>query len=62
MYSRESVGWRMELLVTPALTGYFCEDIPTKTTWSRLLLRKKELLVVLGDKSAQEYPVNAGVP
>ena len=28
---------------TPALTGYSCEDFPTRTTRSRLLLRKEEI-------------------
>ena len=32
----------MEPSGTPALTGYSCEDFPSRTTRSRLLLRKKE--------------------
>ena len=32
MYSRKSVGPRIELLGTPALTGYFGEDTPPRTT------------------------------
>ena len=32
MYSRKSVGPRIELLGTPALTGYFGEDIPSRPT------------------------------
>ena len=43
MYSRKSVGPRMEPLGTPTLTGYFCEDFPLRTTRSRLLLRKEEM-------------------
>ena len=31
MYSRKSVGPRMEPSGTPALTGYFCEDFPSRT-------------------------------
>ena len=26
---------------TPALTGHYCQDFPSKTTWSPLLLRNK---------------------
>ena len=40
LYSRKSVGPRMEPLVTPPLTGYFCKDFPSRITWSWLLLRK----------------------
>ena len=43
MYSRKSVGPRMEPWETPALTGYYWEDIPSRTTWSCLLLRKEEI-------------------
>ena len=43
MYSTKSVGPRMELWGTPALTGYSCEDFPSRTTTSRLLLRKEEI-------------------
>ena len=32
MYSRKSVGPRMEPQGTPALTGYSCEDFPSRTT------------------------------
>ena len=28
---------------TPALTGYSCEDFPSSTTRSRLLLREEEI-------------------
>ena len=41
MYSRKSVGQRMEPWGTPALTGYSCEDFPSRTSRSRLLLRKR---------------------
>ena len=43
MYSRKGVGPRMEPLRTPALTGYFCKDFPSRTTCSHLLLRKDEI-------------------
>ena len=43
MYSRKSVGPRMEPWGTPALTGYSCEDFPSRTTQSCLLLRKEEI-------------------
>ena len=33
----------MEPWRTPALTGYSCEDFPSRTTRSRLLLRKEEI-------------------
>ena len=36
--SRKSVGPRMEPSGTPALPGYSCEDFPSRTTRSRLLL------------------------
>ena len=42
MYSRKSVGPRMEPWGTPALTGYSCEDFPSRATQSRQLLRKEE--------------------
>ena len=43
MYSRKSVGPRMEPWGTPALTVYSCEDFPSRTTRSRLLMRKDEV-------------------
>ena len=43
MYSRKSVGPRMEPWGTPALTGYSGADFPSGTTRSRLLLRKEEI-------------------
>ena len=39
MYSRKSVGLRVEPRVTPALTGCSCEDFPSKSTRNHLLLR-----------------------
>ena len=33
----------MEPWGTPPLTGYFCEDVPSRTTWSDLLLKKEEI-------------------
>ena len=43
MYNRRSVGPKMDPWGTPALTGYFLEDVPSKTTWSLLLLGKEEI-------------------
>ena len=43
MYRGKSVGPRMGAWRTPELTGYSCEDFPSRTTRSRLLLRKEEL-------------------
>ena len=43
MYSRKSVGSRMESWGTPALTEYSCEDFPYRTTRTCLLLRKDEI-------------------
>ena len=43
MYIRKSVGTRMKPWGTPALTGYSCEDVPSKTTQSCLLPRKEEI-------------------
>ena len=43
MYSRKSVGTRMKPLGTPTLTGYSCEDFPSRTTQSGLFLRKEEI-------------------
>ena len=43
MYSRKSVGPRMEPWETPALTGFSGEDFPSRTTQSHLLWRKQEV-------------------
>ena len=43
MYSKKSVGQRMDPRGTPALTEYSCEDLPSTTTWRRLLMRKEEI-------------------
>ena len=43
MYSRKSVEPRMDPSGTPALTGHFCEDFPSRTTRSCLLLRKEKI-------------------
>ena len=40
MYIRKGVGPRMEIWETPALTGYSCEDFPSRTIGNRQLLRK----------------------
>ena len=41
MHSRESVGPRMEPWETPVLTGYSCEEFPSRTTGSRLITEKR---------------------
>ena len=41
MYSRKSLGPRMEPSGTPALTGYSCEELPSKTTQTCLLHTEK---------------------
>ena len=43
MYSRKSVGPRMEPWGTPALTGYSCQAFPSRTTGSHPLMRKEEI-------------------
>ena len=43
MHSRKSVGPRMEPWGTPELTGYSCEDFPSRNMWICLLLRKEEI-------------------
>ena len=43
MYSSKSAGPGIEPWGTPALTWYFCEDFPFRTTQSRLLLWKEEI-------------------
>ena len=43
MYSRKKAGQRMEPWRNPALAWYSCEDFPSRTTWSRLSLRKGEI-------------------
>ena len=40
MYTRKSLGPRMEPLGTSALTGHYCKNFLSKTTQSRLLMRK----------------------
>ena len=47
MDSRKSVGPRMDSWGTPALTGHSCEDIPSRTTQSCLLLRKEEIRPII---------------
>ena len=42
MYNGKSEVPKMEPWGTPALTIYSWEDFPSRTTWSRLLLRKEE--------------------
>ena len=43
MYSKKSVGPRMDPWGTSALTGYSCEEFPSRTTRNHLLLRKEEI-------------------
>ena len=43
MYSKKSERPRMDPWVTPALTTYSCENFPSRTTQSWLLLRKEEI-------------------
>ena len=38
MFSRKSVGPRMETSGTRALTGYSCEDFPSRTTRNALAI------------------------
>ena len=40
---RKSVRPRMDPSGIPALTGYCCEDFPSRTTQSHLLLRNEEI-------------------
>ena len=40
MYSKKSVEPRMDPWGTQGLTEYSCEDFPSRTTWSCLLLRR----------------------
>ena len=46
MYSRKSVGPKMEPREIPALTGYSCEDFQSRTTRSHPLLRKEGINVL----------------
>ena len=43
MYCKKSLGPRMDHWGTPALIGYSCEDFPSRTTRSCLLLRIEEV-------------------
>ena len=43
MYSRKSIGPRMDPRGTPALTAYSCENYQSRTIQSHLLLRKEEI-------------------
>ena len=43
IYSRESVGKTMEPWGTLQLTGYSCEEFPSKPSQSYLLLRRNEI-------------------
>ena len=43
MYSRKSVGPRMEPWGTAVLTGYSCENVSFRTTGSSLLLKKNKI-------------------
>ena len=43
MYSMKSIGPRMEFWGIPALTGYSCEDFPSRATQNCLLMRKEKI-------------------
>ena len=43
MYSRKGLRQRMEPWGTPAFTGYSWKGVSSRTTWSRLLLRKDKV-------------------
>ena len=43
MYSRKGLGPRIEPWEAAALTGYSCEDYPSRTIGTRLLLRKDKI-------------------
>ena len=43
MHGGKCVGPRMDPWETPAITEYSCEDVPSRTTQSLLLLRKEEI-------------------
>ena len=63
MYSRKSVGRRREPWGTAALTGYSCEDFPSGTTRSRLLLRKEEIkLNIWPEIPCLEFVKNSSIP
>ena len=42
MYSGENIGPKVEPWGTSALTEYFCEDFPSRTTWTVLYWEKKK--------------------
>ena len=43
MYSKKSAGPRMGPWGNPALTGYSCEDFPTRIIQSHLFLRQDKI-------------------
>ena len=43
MYSKNSVGPRMEPWETPELAGHSCKDFPSRTTRSCVFLRKNDI-------------------
>ena len=43
MHSTKSAGPRIEPWGYQSLTGYYCEDFPSRTTQSDLLLRKDKI-------------------
>ena len=60
MYSRKSLGLRMEPWETPSLTGYSCEELPSRTHRSYLLLWKEEIKPIIwtfGKKTSMSNPV-----
>ena len=42
MYSRKSAGPWIEAAGTPALTGYSCKYLSSRTTWAAYYWRKEE--------------------
>ena len=59
MYSRKGVGPWMDPTETPAMTGYFWEDFPSRTTWSHLLLRKEEIKYIVVHLNRTELQTQA---
>ena len=62
MYSRKSVGPRMEPWGTPALTGYSCEDFPSRTEKRRnkvKYLTWKSIRLEFVKKTSRPNPVKS---
>ena len=54
MYSRKSVGPRMEPSGAPALTGYSRGGFPTRTTQNRVLLKEEEIVLNIWPEIPQD--------